>query len=286
MVTPSFMSVSASKISNVRHGFVDGMKNCSTRNTPSQIPCFPSQFADTRTRQEKLRPFRQGQLRKTWNSWTKCFVSTFTSIPRRHSHLSDDKNLNQSHLKFARPVGLHRCHGPQCCPTSANNAVQGTFQPTVSVRSNGSRHFQSPKRKSPLGDGNSHNRPSNTTTIVLRRKTTNKKATPKMRAAHAKHDRVTSHVELSQQPMFPCWVGGGGQLNMAKKWKMLKMAWKCFWQIFTMLSYPPPPITQHGLANSIWAKRNEKLLKMAWKWSWLIFSMFSWPPPVTQHIHM
>ncbi len=39
----------------------------------------------------------------------------------------------------------------------------------------------------------------------------------------------------------PCWVWeGGGVTQHTKKPKLLKMAWKWPWLIFTMLSYPPP----------------------------------------------
>ncbi len=44
------------------------------------------------------------------------------------------------------------------------------------------------------------------------------------------------HVELASQPKLS--YQGGGELNMAKKWKILKMAWKWSWLNFTMLSPP------------------------------------------------
>ena len=44
-----------------------------------------------------------------------------------------------------------------------------------------------------------------------------------------------THVELGPPP----------KLNIPKKTKMLKMAWKWPWLIFTMLSLPLPPQTQH-----------------------------------------
>ncbi len=46
------------------------------------------------------------------------------------------------------------------------------------------------------------------------------------------------HVELSQ-PAHVELLGGGGKLNMAKKWKILKKIWKWSCLSFIMLSWPP-----------------------------------------------
>ncbi len=76
------------------------------------------------------------------------------------------------------------------------------------------------------------------------------------------------HVELP--PPNSTWAG---QMQHGQKIKNAQNGLKWSWLNFTMLSCPPPPVTQHGLAKVNMDKKEQKMLKMAWKRSWLNFTM-------------